>query len=163
MSKIAVFPGSFDPITLGHESVVLRAVELFDKIIVAIGHNSDKTGFFTVDERVEMVKKTFENVKKVEVALYEGLTVKFCKDVNAKYILRGLRTSSDFEFEQGIAQMNKKMYPELETVFILSVPELMPVSSTIVRDIYRNNGDISIFVPETVVPIISNKRKQKNY
>ena len=87
----------------------------------------------------------------------------FCKDVNAKYILRGLRTSSDFEFEQGIAQMNKKMYPELETVFILSVPELMPVSSTIVRDIYRNNGDISIFVPETVVPIISNKRKQKNY
>ena len=117
---------------------------------------------FTVDERVEMVK-TFENVKKVEVAVYEGLTVKFCKDVNAKYILRGLRTSSDFEFEQGIAQMNKKMYPELETVFILSVPELMPVSSTIVRDIYRNNGDISIFVPETVVPIISNKRKQKNY
>ncbi|HPW66206.1 MAG TPA: pantetheine-phosphate adenylyltransferase [Salinivirgaceae bacterium] len=162
MSKIAVFPGSFDPITLGHESVVLRAVELFDKIIVAVGHNLGKTGFFTVEERVEMVKKTFENVKKVEVAVYEGLTVKFCKDVNAKYILRGLRTSSDFEFEQGIAQMNKKMYPELETVFILSVPELMPVSSTIVRDIYRNNGDISIFVPEAIVPLIQNKLRQKN-
>jgi len=162
MSKIAVFPGSFDPITLGHESVVLRAVELFDKIIVAIGHNSNKTGFFTVDERVEMVKKTFKNVKKIEVAVFEGLTVQFCKDVNAKYILRGLRTSSDFEFERGIAQMNKKMYPELETVFILSIPELTPVSSTIIRDIYRNGGDISIFVPEAIVPLIQNKLKQKN-
>ncbi|HOG20815.1 MAG TPA: pantetheine-phosphate adenylyltransferase, partial [Salinivirgaceae bacterium] len=135
---------------------------LFDKIIVAIGHNSNKTGFFTVDERVEMVKKTFKNVKKIEVAVFEGLTVQFCKDVNAKYILRGLRTSSDFEFERGIAQMNKKMYPELETVFILSIPELTPVSSTIIRDIYRNGGDISIFVPEAIVPLIQNKLKQKN-
>ncbi len=160
MRRVAVFPGSFDPITLGHESVVHRAIELFDKIIVAIGQNSGKNGFFTIDERIEMAKLTFQNIEKVEVAGYNGLTVQFCKEVNAKFILRGLRTSADFEFERGIAQMNKKMYPVIDTVFILSTPELTPVNSTIIRDIYRNGGDISIFVPKAIVPLVHKKFEQ---
>jgi pantetheine-phosphate adenylyltransferase len=157
MSRIAVFPGSFDPITLGHESVVLRALDLFDKIIVAIGYNSSKTGFFSIDDRVEWIQKTFEGIDKVEVATYEGLTVQFCQSANAQFILRGLRTSADFEFERNIAQMNRLMYPELDTVFLLSTPELTPVNSTIIRDIYRNKGDISLFVPKAIVPSVEKK------
>ncbi len=154
MKKVAVFPGSFDPITLGHESVVLRSLNLFDKVIVAIGYNSGKTGFFSIEDRTEMIRKTFEGLPKVEVASYQGLTVQFCKEVNARFILRGLRTSADFEFERNIAQMNKYMFPELDTVFLLSTPELTPVNSTIIRDIYRNGGDISLFVPKAIIPDI---------
>lgn len=148
MNKIAVFPGSFDPITKGHESIVLRTLPLFDEIIVAIGVNSTKKYLFDLERRVEMVKTVFKNEPKVRVDSFEGLTVDYCKQHNANYILRGLRTSADFEFERSIAMINKTMLQDLETIFILTTPELSAINSTIVRDIYRNGGDVSPFVPE---------------
>ena len=157
MDRIAVFPGSFDPITLGHESVILRSLNLFDRVYVALGYNSDKHGFFSIEERLEWIKKTFQGYDKIEAVTYTGLTVQFCKEVNAQFILRGIRTAADFEFERSIAQMNKKMYPDLETVFLLSTPELTPVNSTIIRDIYKNGGDISHFVPNAIVPLLKQK------
>lgn len=150
MKKIAVFPGSFDPITKGHESIVLRALDLFDEIIVAIGENSQKSSFFYLQTRIDFLHKVFQNIPRVTVMSYSGLTVDFCHSVNAKYILRGLRTSADFEFERGIGQMNKKMHPDIETVFLLSLPEFTPITSSIVRDIIRNGGDAKQFVPDAI-------------
>lgn len=150
MEKIALFPGSFDPFTLGHESIVRRALPLFDKIIIAIGYNSDKDGFFTLDERMSWMNLVFEGVKKIETEKFQGLTVDFCKKVGAGFILRGLRTSSDFEYERAIAQMNKVMYPEIETVFLLTLPEHTHINSTIVREIIRLGGDAHAFLPEKI-------------
>lgn len=150
MSRVAVFPGSFDPITVGHESVVLRSLPLFDKVIVAVGQNASKKAFFSVDRRVEMIGKVFANQPKVEVTSYEGLTVDLCIRLNASYILRGLRTSADFEFERAVAQVNKAMFPQLETVFLLTVPEHTPISSTIVRDILLHRGNASQFIPASL-------------
>lgn len=150
MSKIAVFPGSFDPLTLGHESIIQRALPLFDKIIIAIGVNSTKENYFPPKKRKQWIEKVFKGEKKVEVKTYKGLTVNFCKSVSANYILRGLRTSADFEFERVIAQMNRAMNENIETVFILSTPELSAITSTVVRDIIRNNGDASPFVPSAI-------------
>ncbi len=150
MAKIAVFPGSFDPVTIGHESIVLRAVPLFDKIIVAVGVNADKSGFFPVEKRVEWLENVFADHPSVEVKTYEGLTVDFCKAHNIGFILRGLRTSADFEFERSIGQVNKQLYPDIETVFLLTTPEHTALNSSIVRDIIRNNGDASPFVPKQV-------------
>ncbi|MEE4178077.1 MAG: pantetheine-phosphate adenylyltransferase [Bacteroides sp.] len=150
MKPIALFPGSFDPITKGHESIVLRAIPLFEKIIIAIGHNSEKQGFFPVQQRMEWVRKVFKDYPSIEVIDYEGLTINLCRKHNVKYILRGLRTSADFEFERSIGQMNKKMMPELETVFMLTVPEHTAITSSIVREIIRNGGDATQFVPDQV-------------
>ena len=150
MEKIAVFPGSFDPITIGHESIVLRAIPLFDKIIVAVGVNAEKAGFFSVEKRVEWLENVFEDYPSVQVKTYQGLTVDFCKANNIGFILRGLRTSADFEFERSIGQVNKHMYPQIETVFLLTTPEHTALNSSIVRDIIRNNGDASPFVPKQV-------------
>ena len=150
MAKIAVFPGSFDPVTIGHESIVLRAVPLFDKIIVAVGVNADKTGFFPVEKRVEWLENVFADHPSVEVKTYEGLTVDFCKAHHIGFILRGLRTSADFEFERSIGQVNKQLYPDIETIFLLTTPEHTALNSSIVRDIIRNNGDASPFVPKQV-------------
>jgi pantetheine-phosphate adenylyltransferase len=150
MSKIAVFPGSFDPITIGHESIILRSLPLFDKIIVAIGVNSTKQGFFPAEKRKQWIEKVFAGEKKIEVKTYKGLTIDFCKQEKANYILRGLRTSADFEFERVIAQMNRAMDKNIETVFILSTPELSAINSTVVRDIIRNSGDASQFVPTAI-------------
>lgn len=150
MKRIAIFPGSFDPITKGHESIVLRALPLFDKIILAVGINAEKQGFFSVEKRVNWLTKVFENYPQIEIKTYTGLTVDFCKKNNVKYILRGLRTSADFEFERSIGQINKQMYADLETVFLLTTPEFTALNSSIVRDIIRNNGDASEFVPEQV-------------
>jgi len=150
MKKIAVFPGSFDPVTKGHENIVLRAIPLFDEIIVAIGENSEKNSFFYLQTRIDFLEKVFKNYPTVFVKSYNGLTVDFCKSINAQYILRGLRTSADFEFERSIGQMNKKLFPDLETVFMLSLPEFTPLTSSIVRDIIRNGGDAKQFVPDTI-------------
>lgn len=150
MEKIAVFPGSFDPFTLGHESVVKRSLSLFDRVIIAIGQNSDKKSYFTLEQRITWVKKVFENEPRVSIVSYSGLTVDFCKKSNARYILRGLRTSADFEFERAIAQVNKAMYYEIESVFLLTLPEHTSINSTIVREILKNGGDISRFVPKAI-------------
>jgi len=147
MERIAIFPGSFDPFTVGHESIVKRAIPLFDQIIIMIGFNSNKRSFFSIEKRERWINEVFKNEPKVSVQCYEGLTVDFCKKVNAQYILRGLRTSADFEFERAIAQVNKKMYPQIESIFLLTMPEHTPINSTIVRDIIFHGGDASMFIP----------------
>lgn len=148
--KIAVFPGSFDPITLGHQNIVERATPLFDKIIVAIGQNSLKKYHFNLEQRVEFIKLTFNNNPKIDVADYEGLTIDFCKKVNAKYILRGIRNNADYTYENAIAQMNKAMEGDIETIFMPTSPELSAINSTIVRDIIINEGDAGKFVPSAI-------------
>lgn len=148
--KKAIFPGSFDPFTIGHESVVRRALPLFDKIVIAVGYNTNKMGYFPLEQRVQWIKDVFENEPKVEVEKYEGLTVNYCASINAGYILRGLRTSADFEYERAIAHMNRSMHPGIETVFILTRPEHAHVASTIVRDIIMYGGDATIFLPDKI-------------
>lgn len=148
MSKVALFPGSFDPFTVGHESLVYRALPLFDKIIIGVGANQDKKGFFPHEKRIEWIKALFQGNPKIEVMTYEGLTVDFCDHIGADYILRGLRTSADFEFERAIGQTNKSLHPDIETVFLLTHPEHTFISSSIVRDVYKHGGDIKPFLPK---------------
>ena len=150
MKRIAVFPGSFDPITKGHESVVRRAAPLFDKIIIAIGINSSKKHMFDIEQRKLWIENTFKDIPAIEVATYSGLTIDFCKKQNAEFILRGLRSSLDFDYEFGIAQMNKAMEEDVETIFLLTNPEYSAISSTIVRDVIRNNGKVEQFLPKAV-------------
>jgi pantetheine-phosphate adenylyltransferase len=147
MKRIAIFPGSFDPFTIGHESVVRRATSMFDKIIIMIGNNANKKPFFSIEKRMKWINQVFSNDSQIEVVMHEGLTVDFCRENDARYILRGLRTSSDFEYERAIAQVNKMMYPELETVFLLTLPEHTPINATIIRDIVFHGGDASMFLP----------------
>lgn len=147
---IAVFPGSFDPITLGHVDIIERATLLFDRVIIGIGNNSIKNYMFAASKREEWIKKTFEKNSKIDVLIYNGLTVDFCRKVNATCIVRGLRQSGDFEFEQSIAQMNKALASDIETVFIPCQPRFVAVASSIVRDIIQNGGDARILVPEAV-------------
>jgi len=144
----AVFPGSFDPITRGHESVIKRALPLFDEVYIAVGINAEKKSFFDLKMRIEWIQQVFEKFPQVNVIQYEGLTVDLCKKLGAQYLLRGLRTSADFEFERSIGQINKKLYPEIETVFFLTDPEYSMLNSSIVRDILRNGGNASQFVPD---------------
>ena len=152
MSKIALFPGSFDPFTKGHENIIERALPLFDIIIIAIGRNSSKGGFFSLEKRLAMIEHLYRNETKVIIDHFDGLTVAYCKKKGIRYILRGLRTSSDFEYERAIAQTNRKMDPEIESVFLLTTPELTPINSTIVREIIRHGGDYSLFLPEGINP-----------
>jgi len=150
MEKIAVFPGSFDPFTVGHENIVLRGLGLFDKIIVAIGVHSTKQPLLRIEARVEMVNWIFSTNDQVNADFFEGLTVDYCKKVKATHMLRGIRTAADFEYERAIAQINKLMLPSVESIFLLTTPEHTPVNSTIIRDIIRNGGDASQFLPEGV-------------
>jgi pantetheine-phosphate adenylyltransferase len=150
MKKIAVFPGSFDPITRGHESIILRALPVFDEIIVACGENAEKKSFFPLETRLKWLELVFANESKIRIVKYSGLTVDFCRKMNSGYILRGLRTSADFEFERTIGLMNKAISPAIETVFLLSAPEYAALSSSVVRDILRNGGDVGNFVPEKI-------------
>ncbi len=150
MERIAVFPGSFDPITKGHESIIKRALPMFDKIIVAIGENAEKKSYFTLEQRINWIKAVFQDEPSVSVVSYRGLTVEFCRKMNARFLLRGLRTSADFEFERSIGQINKNLDADIETVFLLTMPEHTALNSSIVRDILRNGGDASQFVPDVV-------------
>lgn len=150
MKRIALFPGSFDPITLGHESLVKRALPLFDEIIIAIGENSEKKYMFSVEQRISWIEKVFQNESKVRVSTYSGLTVNFCRKIGAQFILRGLRTGADFEFERGIGQVNLVLAANIETVFLLTDAEFTPITSSIVREVIRHGGDISRLVPEAV-------------
>jgi pantetheine-phosphate adenylyltransferase len=150
MDRIAIFPGSFDPITKGHENIILRASQLFDKIIVAVGNNSDKNSFFTLEQRVEFIKQTFVTKSSIEVDTYDGLTVEYCKRMNARFILRGLRSSLDFEYEKSISQLNRSLAGDIDTIFLITSPEFAAISSTIVRDILANKGDVTPFIPDNV-------------
>lgn len=145
----AVFPGSFDPITLGHMDIINRALPLFDEIVIAIGVNADKKYMFSLEKRIEFIKKTFKNEPKISVKTYSGLTVEYCKSINSEFILRGLRNPADFEFEKAIAITNRKL-SSIETVFLLTSAETSFISSSIVRDILRNNGDASTLVPKNI-------------
>lgn len=148
--RIAVFPGSFDPFTRGHESIVNRALSLFDEIIIAIGANALKDGYFTLENREKMINDVFKGIDMVKVTHYKGLTIDFCRKNKASFLLRGVRTAADFEYERAIAQLNKAMAPEIESVMLLTTPDLTPVNSTIVRDIIRNDGDASQFLPSSI-------------
>ena len=150
MKKIAVFPGSFSPFTLGHKSVVDMALPLFDKIIVAIGNNPNKNDFFSIEERKKWISEIYKNNSNIEVCFFEGLTINFCKKFNAKYIIRGVRNSHDFDYEKNIAQSNKKLNSKIETLFFITPPEISHISSTIVRDIIKNGGDVSQFIPSEI-------------
>lgn len=150
MKKIAVFPGSFDPITVGHVDVVKRALPLFDEIIIAIGVNSQKQSLFSLEQRIKWIDLVFKNEAKVKVESYEGLTVNFCEKKNANYLLRGIRSAGDFEYEKTIAHLNHDMLPQLETILILSRPELSSISSTIVREIIRGKGKVEKFIPKEI-------------
>ena len=152
--KRAVFPGSFDPITVGHESVIRRALGLFDEVIVAIGVNAKKHYMFDIEKRKEFIKAVFADEERIKVDEFEGLTVDFCHKVNADYILRGLRTSADFEFERSIGQINNMLQNGLETVFLLTDRAHTPINSSIIRDIIRHNGDVSELVPKQILPLI---------
>ena len=148
--KLAVFPGSFDPITIGHADLVERALPLFDKIVVAVGINNQKQTLFSLEQRIDWLKKTFAHHPKVEVGSVEGLTVRFCQQINAHYLIRGLRQASDFDYEKTISQLNSIIGEDIETVFLISKPEYSHISSTIVREIIKGKGDVSKFVPAVI-------------
>ena len=150
MKKTAVFPGSFDPFTIGHEGIVRRALNLFDEIIIAVGANALKKSYFSLESRKKMIASVFRDEPRVRVDHYEGLTVDYCRKHGARYILRGLRTAADFEFERAIGQVNRALDNETESVFLLTSPEHTPINSTIVRDIIRSGGDASQFVPDAI-------------
>ncbi|RXJ49500.1 pantetheine-phosphate adenylyltransferase [Gelidibacter gilvus] len=148
--KRALFPGSFDPLTLGHFDIINRGLKVFDEVVVAIGINADKKYMFTLEERLIFIKEAFKDQPKVKVMTYKGLTIDFCKEIDAQFILRGLRNPADFEFEKAIAHTNRKL-SKIETVFLLTAASTSYISSSIVRDVIRNNGDYTVLVPESVV------------
>lgn len=145
----AVFPGSFDPLTLGHKDIIDRGLPLFDEVIIAIGTNSSKKYMFNLEQRKEFIRKTYQNEPKIKIDTYQGLTIDYCKEVDSDFILRGLRNPADFEFEKAIAHTNRKM-SQIETVFLLTSADTSYISSSIVRDILQNKGDVSLFVPKEV-------------
>lgn len=148
--KKAIFPGSFDPITLGHFDIIKRGISLFDEVIVAIGVNADKKYMFPLEERKRFIEEAFKDEPKVSVVTYEGLTIDLCRKLKAEFILRGLRNPADFEFEKAIAHTNRKL-SKIETVFLLTAAQTSYISSSIVRDVIRNGGDYKVLVPESVV------------
>ena len=148
MDKIAVFPGSFDPFTKGHEDIVLRGIKLFDKVIIAIGHNTSKhKRYFDIDKMVGLIKGTFKDYDNVEVIVYNELTAEYARKNGAKYLLRGLRNTTDFEYENSIAQVNRHLYSDLESVFLITSPEYAAVNSTIIREVHRYGGEVNDFLP----------------
>lgn len=157
MQRICLFPGTFDPVTLGHTDIIDRALPLFDELVIGIGINSSKVPMFTVEQRVEWIREIYKHEPKIKVASYEGLTVNFCKEINAQFILRGIRYVSDFEYEKAIADINRKMDHEVETIFLTCSPEYSTIASTLVRDVIRYKGDAAQFLPDVVANSINLK------
>lgn len=155
--KIAIYPGSFDPITYGHLDILKNAAGIFDKVIIAVAHNGAKTGFLTVDERVELIKKSVVGMPNVEVDSFEGLTIEYAKKRGADVLIRGLRAVSDFEFEMQLSQTNSALCDDIKTVFLTTKPEYNFISSTTIREILNNGGDISKFVPAAVNDYLSKR------
>ncbi len=156
--KICLFPGTFDPVTLGHTDIIDRALPLFDKIVIGIGRNINKQPMFSDEQRIDWLNEIYENNDKVEAVLYDGLTVNCCKEIGAEFILRGIRYVNDFEYEKAIADMNRSIAGNIETVFLTCLPQFTSVASTLVRDVLRNGGDVAKFLPKAV-----NKTIKKNF
>lgn len=150
-NKICLFPGTFDPVTLGHVDIINRSLNLFDKVVIGIGKNSNKTPLYSAEERLYWIKEIYKDEPKVDALVYEGLTADCCKRVGAKFILRGIRYVNDFEYEKAIADMNRSLDPSIETIFLTCLPKYTSVASTLVRDVIRNGGDVSQFLPEVVL------------
>jgi pantetheine-phosphate adenylyltransferase len=159
MPRICLFPGTFDPVTLGHIDIINRAIPLFDKIYVGIGINSAKNPMFSAEQRMEWFREIYKNEPKVESVVYDGLTVNYCKTIEANFILRGIRYVSDFEYEKTIADANRTLDPNIETIFLTGEPKYTSVASTIVRDIIRNGGNASQFLPEAVNISLQNHKE----
>ncbi|GAA0552017.1 pantetheine-phosphate adenylyltransferase [Chitinophaga japonensis] len=155
--RICVFPGTFDPITLGHTDVIDRALDLFDELIIAIGVNASKVPMFPLEQRLQWIRDIYRHEPRIKAAAYEGLTVDFCKKMQARFILRGIRYVSDFEYEKAIADVNRAMDNSLETIFLTCTPQYTSIASTLVRDIIRNKGDVSQFLPAEVLRTINNE------
>jgi pantetheine-phosphate adenylyltransferase len=159
--RIALFPGTFDPVTFGHIDIIERALPLFDKLYVGIGLNSNKAPMFSDQQRKLWLQEIFKEESKIKVVVYEGLTVECCKKVKANYVLRGIRYVNDFEYEKAIADMNRTLDENIETVFLTCLPKYTSVASTLVRDVIRNGGDVSQFVPDAVLKTIQQNNKQE--
>ncbi len=155
MQRICLFPGTFDPITVGHLDIIHRSLDLFDKVIIGIGRNSGKVPMFSEEQRVEWINQIFKDDPRVDSVVYDGLTVDCCKRVNAKFILRGIRYVNDFEYEKAIADMNRSLDGDIETIFLTCLPQYTSVASTLVRDVIRNGGDASAFLPDVVNKTVS--------
>jgi pantetheine-phosphate adenylyltransferase len=151
MERICLFPGTFDPITSGHVDIITRAVGLFDKLIIGVGINSNKQPMFTADQRTAWIRDIFRYEPRIEVTAYEGLTVDYCHKIGAQFVLRGIRYIADFEYEKAIADMNRMLAPDVETVFLTCSPAYSTISSTLVRDVIRNGGNARLFLPDEVV------------
>ena len=151
MQRIALFPGTFDPITIGHLDIINRSLSLFDKLVIGIGRNASKVAMFSEEQRLQWINEIFKDEAKVTALVYEGLTVDCCKKINANFILRGIRYVNDFEYEKAIADMNRSLSPDIETIFLTCLPQYTSVASTLVRDVIRNGGDATAFLPGPVV------------
>lgn len=158
MSRICLFPGTFDPLTLGHVNIIDRSLNLFDKVFIGIGKNANKIPLFTEEDRLAWIKEIYADEPKVDAIVYEGLTAECCNKIGAKFILRGIRYVSDFEYEKAIADMNRSLDKSVETIFLTCLPEYTSVASTLVRDVIRNGGDVSQFVPKVVLQSILSKK-----
>ncbi|NML40929.1 pantetheine-phosphate adenylyltransferase [Chitinophaga sp. G-6-1-13] len=157
--RTCLFPGTFDPITLGHTDIIDRGLDLFDRLVVGIGTNSSKTPMFSLEERMAWIREIYKNDPRVEVAVYEGLTINFCKEIGANFILRGIRYVSDFEYEKAIADVNRTIAPDIETIFLTTTPQYSSVASTLVRDIYRHGGDVQPFLHKVVLEGIQQHKR----
>lgn len=160
--RIALFPGTFDPVTFGHLDIIERALPLFDKLYIGIGVNANKQPMFSAETRAEWLRTIFEDEAKVEAVIYEGLTVDCCRKVGANYILRGIRYVSDFEYEKAIADMNRSLDQQIETIFLTCLPQFTSVASTLVRDVIRNGGEVSQFVPSVVLETVRRQTDKRS-
>ena len=158
MERIALFPGTFDPITIGHLDIINRSLSLFDKLIIGIGRNSNKAPMFSEEQRLEWAREIYRGNPKVEAVVYDGLTIECCRQVGAKFILRGIRYVNDFEYEKAIADMNRSLDNHIETIFLTCLPQYTSVASTLVRDVLRNGGEVEQFLPEVVVKSLQIKK-----
>jgi pantetheine-phosphate adenylyltransferase len=160
MSRICLFPGTFDPVTLGHIDIINRSLGLFDKLVIGIGKNANKAPMFPDELRLEWLQQIYRNEPRVEALIYEGLTANCCKEIGAHFILRGIRYVSDFEYEKAIADMNRSLDPTIETIFLTCLPQFTSVASTLVRDVLRNGGDVAQFLPDEVLLSLQEMKKE---